>query len=318
MYDLRIVRFLLYRSEPDRQKLMEAARQIIKDGTGSRYLDKITEKSFLDRGDDYYIRICYRVERNPEHVEFLFQALMEWYDSWRDDFQDFECRCEALYQSSRLKAWTYCILNGLPELYNMLSEEVSVNLSAEEWADLQMVRQVRRKILDERQSVDRSASDETLLRQLEAAAVKDIQAQVEAEKQKLIRDTLRGKRIGFFTNVHWEREKLCAVREKYEIAQMEIESSLELPRAKRNYDYVVILTEQAKHDVVFALEKMYGREKRYLIDTQNLDLVMNQFIEQLLGYHYVEGDAHYVENQENQIAKGKSAGKKRAVKPAAT
>jgi len=273
----------------DRQKLIECTRQIIEDGVGRSHLDKITEQHFLDRGEDYYTRLFYKVESNPENVEHLFEALVEWYDFWKNEFSDFNETASEKYLNNRLKTWTYCILNGYPEKYKNLSKEISVNLSEEEWSDIERIRQIRIHLTEKIQkNSDKAISDQIIMERLQQEELQEIQKQLEEEKSRSIKTKLSGKRLAVFSNIKWEINKLTEIQEKYGLSSIWTESSLKIPYAKRECDYIIILTSQAKHEVVRKLESLYGKDKIFLIDITNIDLAMESFVSQLLGHNFME------------------------------
>jgi len=290
MDNMKIVRFLLFRSDLDRQKLQETTREIIKDGIGSRHLDRITEKSFLDRGDDYYTRIFYYVESNPENIDHLFTALIEWYDFWKDDFSDFNETAEEKYKTARLKTWTYCILNGMPDVYYRLSREVSVNLSPDEWEDLQKIRRIRQKVLDAQNIVDKTSSDELVAKKLDKEFYAQIQREIRAKRDSDATEKLRGRRIIIYSNTRWDEQTIEKFLGKYQIKYIHQASSLEIPKSRKEFDFILFSTVQAKHSVLYKLKQMYEPDRIFLIEPQNPDSIMNTFIDQLVGYNYNEGN----------------------------
>lgn len=283
-YNYSIIRFLLYRSDNDRKKLLEATRQIIVDGIGSCHLDKITEKSFLDREDDYYTRICYYVENDPIKAEYLFMALIEWYESWKDEFLEFTGNEERLYAAQRLKTWAYCMINGLPETYAKLSKEVSVNLTQVELRDLHLIDAIRNKIYENRHFIDKPQIDAESIAKMEEEALKAIRQSIQEEDDQRVKDVLKQRRLIFFTNEKWKYDSLQEIQFKYDLEGISQESALEIPKCRKQCDYIIFVTSQAKHDVYKALVAMYGKSKIFLVKAQNPELAMNDFIEQLLGY----------------------------------
>ena len=283
-YDYNIIRYLLYRSDNDRKKLLEVTRQIICDGIGSCHLDKITEKSFLDRNDEYYIRICYYVENEPAKSEYLFMALIEWNESWKDEFSEFAGNETKLYSEQRLKTWAYCMINGLPEIYARLSTEVSATLTELELKDLSMIHAIRAKVYENRHFIDKTQLDVESIKKMEKEALEAIQKSIIEEDDQKVRDVLRGKRLIFYTNGKWKYDNLQAIQHKYELDSISQESAMIIPKSRKQCDYIIFVTQQAQHDVYSTLVKMYGNNKIFLVNVQNPDLAMDGFIEQLLGY----------------------------------
>lgn len=283
-YNYNIIQFLLYRSDNDRKKLLETTRQIIVDGIGSCHLDKITEKSFLDREDDYYTRICYYVENDPRKAKYLFMALIEWYESWKDEFSEFTGNEERLYAMQRLKTWAYCMINGLPQTYARLSNEVSVSLTELELKDLHMIDAIRNKIYENRHFIDKTQSDSESIAKMEKEALKTIQQNIQEEDEQRVKDVLKHKRLIFYTNGRWKYDSLQAIQYKYNLDSIHQESALDMPKSKKQCDYIIFVTLQANHAVYYKLLEMYGKSKIFLVGAQNPELAMDDFIEQLLGY----------------------------------
>ena len=238
-YNYKIIKFLLYRADNERKKLLETIRLIIKDGIGSCHLDKITRKSFLDTGDDYYTRLCYYVEKEPENIKFLFDALIEWYEFWKEEFCDFFGNESEKYAKFRLKTWTYCILNGIPEVYEKLSNEVSVTLTEEELSYLKVIHAVQQKVYEDRHFIDKEKIDAEGIAQMERKALSLIKQTIkEADNQK-IKSILSGKKLIFYTNGRWAYDKLQEIQFKYDLESISQESALEIPKSYKQCDYLI-------------------------------------------------------------------------------
>lgn len=283
-YDYNIIKYLLYSADNERKRLLETIRLIIKDGVGCCHLHNIVHKSFLETGDEYYVRLCYYVEKDSKNIKYLFDALIEWYGFWEEEFSDFKGNEEKKYSDSRLKTWTYCMLNGIPEIYARLSNEVSITLTEEEVKYLKVVYAVQQKVYEDRHFVDKENIDAEFIEQIKGEMQNLVK---ELDREKII-NVLRGKKIIFYTNGKWAYDKLQEIQIKYELECVWQESALELSKGYKKCDYIIFVTSQAQHDIYQKLVAQYGREKIILVSSQNPELAMKEFIEQLLGYSVYE------------------------------
>lgn len=276
-YNLKIVKFLLYRSIKDLEKLLECAELIINDGIGSAHLDEITNKKFTDREDDYYLRVCQEVENNSTNVEHLFKALIEWYMVWESDFSNFsdENGLE-FYKKNALKTWAHCILTGQPELFIELSDESYQVLTKEDIEKLDLVRKVAK---------------ESLASNYNGADIEDELGKQYREEQILIyenkfKEKLKGKKLGVFMEGQWSEADINKLYDEYQLAYVEFESAINQPRGQKDYDYIILCTQRASHGVTYKLKEVYDNHKLSLCSRLNFDQVLYEFKKQLMGYYY--------------------------------
>lgn len=281
VYNLKIVKFLLFRSPSDLKKLTECAKLIIEDGIGSAHLDKITPKSFLDRGDDYYSRVCDEVKNNSLNVEYLFQALIEWFVSWSGEFDDFtEESSRCFYEKNKLKTWTYCILNGKPELFIRLSDETPTVLSGVEMESLEYAR-----IHSKEQTFLAATkfSKDASINLFNESLQKEMQEMDERKRTEAFINTIKERRVLVLTKDTWSVEILETIRCKYHLHSVLQLSAMEYPRGVGKYDYIIFCATHAKHSVWEFIESNFKKSKIILVNSQNPDKVFNEFRFQLMG-----------------------------------
>ena len=176
------------------------------------------------------------------------------------------------------------MINGLPETYAKLSKEVSVNLTQVELRDLHLIDAIRNKIYENRHFIDKPQIDAESIAKMEEEALKAIRQSIQEEDDQRVKDVLKQRRLIFFTNEKWKYDSLQEIQFKYDLEGISQESALDIPKCRKQCDYIIFVTSQAKHDVYKALVAMYGKSKIFLVKAQNPELAMNDFIEQLLGY----------------------------------
>lgn len=276
-YNLKIVKFLLYRSIKDLEKLLECAEQIIEDGIGSAHLDEITPKKFIDREDDYYLRVRREVENNSMNVEHLFKALIEWYQSWSIDFKEFNKEtAKFFFDENKLKTWTHCILNGEPELFMQLADENYQVLTQEDIVSLNLVREVKA---------------ENLTTEFEKLDIRNQIVDKYKEEQLLQYETdfynkIKGKKLGVFMESSWNDIDIDSLYNDYQFAYVGFESAINQPRGQRDYDFIILCTQRASHGVTFKINEMYEKHKIFLCNRSNFKQVILEFKKQLMGYYY--------------------------------
>lgn len=277
-YNLKIIKFLLYRSIKDLEKLIECAELIIEDGIGSAHLDEITNKKFTDRENDYFKRIRFEVENNSRNIEHLFKALVEWYQSWSDEYEYFDKdNSKYFFEKNKIKTWTHCILSGDPELFIALSDENYQVLTAEDIENLDLAREVKKEYIAlQSDTID---IKETLLQMRKSEKL--------TEYEKSFKERIKGKSLGIFMEGEWNQSDIEKLYSEYRIKHVNFESAINQPRGIKNYDFVILVTSRAAHSVSFKLKNEY-QDKLFLSESMNFKKVISEFRKQIMGYYYDE------------------------------
>ena len=161
-----------------------------------------------------------------------------------------------------------------------------VCLSNEELDVLETIRLIQEQVENERKLVDKSTFDKKAEALFEKQLLEEIRLRRKEKYEQSARELLKGKRIILYSNEKQAYDKLEEFAKKYQILSIEQKSALEVPKYKKDCDYIIFSTKSATHSVKNKLVSLYGEKIIYYTSAQEQVRAMQDFLTQLMGYGF--------------------------------
>lgn len=262
-------------SEMDR--MFQAIAYIVDQGIGGDILDEITRKSFRDTNEKYMNRLQKAALDRKDGFSILYRALLKWADSWKESFGNItEVNAVNKYKEKPLHTWFYCLISGKSYLFDSLINEEKVSVAKEEWEET-------RKIANQNLRNQNTNKQEKLLN-YQNDKIKRLLKLYEKDKEVQMKELLFERKIAVFNESKWNEEQINSLIRNYNFGRVDQFSALNLATSNIGiYDYYIFITTQASHSVKNQLDSRVPKEKVFLINYNNSDRVINEFISQLKG-----------------------------------
>lgn len=256
-------------------RMFMAIEYIVEKGTGGDLLDQLSKKTFKDTNSEYINRLRNEALKKEEGLFIVFDALVKWYETWKDSFDKFNVSNAHLkYKEQPIHTWLHCLLTGQQNIYMEQLGEDYIVIERSRWE-----KATSETYATNPQPMPFKQEQETI----KTERIERLLKLYEKDEDMRIKEILFDKKIAVFLEDKWLDEQIEDWIGRYHLKGIKQFSSVVPLNDTGKFDYYLFLTSQASHSSKFKLESRVGKENIFLISATNHQLVFREFIKQLKG-----------------------------------
>lgn len=216
------------------EEIFRAIEHMVEQGTGGAILDQLARKTFKDTKTEYLNRIKNEAYRKEDGIYIILEALISWYETWKDTFKDFhEKNAIGKYNERPIHTWLHCLFTGQLDLYyNKLAKQELVIVPKADFLKESKKEGIPKPSIST-EDVSSSEQKERIERLLKL---------YEMDPEIQVREHLVDKKIAVFLENKWNQDRVEEIQKKYHLQDIGQLSSIDVKKDPGSFDFYLFLT----------------------------------------------------------------------------